>query len=301
MPGLNVVLGPNEAGKSTLFSAIRSSLLRTHLKKTEFDRLIARFLPAGGGDVVRLELGFTTPSGAWLLRRQWGTEARSELRLPDGGTLVDEEAIRERLQEELPARLGTFWKVLMTGQAELGRTMESLRADGGDAVCDLADMLRRTVLETGGVPVEAFRSLLLSRLKRSFQHWDSIHGGPEAGRGIEKPWKKEVGVVLAAWYAREAVRARYDKAVEYESSLDALNARLRAVEHTARTAEVFLSVNRKAEQDARNRRTLEAQRAALELEQADLHAVSREWPVSDARAREIERTLGSWRGAERPL
>ena len=32
-PGLNVVLGPNEAGKSTIFSAIRSSLLRTRLKK----------------------------------------------------------------------------------------------------------------------------------------------------------------------------------------------------------------------------------------------------------------------------
>lgn len=75
-PGLNVVLGPNEAGKSTLFSAIRSSLLRARLKKTEFDRLMARFLPAEGGDVARLEMEFVTPSGPWVLKRQWGADAQ---------------------------------------------------------------------------------------------------------------------------------------------------------------------------------------------------------------------------------
>ena len=164
-PGLNVVLGPNEAGKSTLFSAIRSSLLRARLKKTEFDRLMARFLPAEGGDVARLEMEFVTPSGPWVLKRQWGADARSELLLPGGGIVVDDEAIKEKLQEALPARQGTFWKVLMTGQAELARTLESLRADGGGAVSDLTDMLRRTVLETGGIPVDAFRN----PLERPFQ------------------------------------------------------------------------------------------------------------------------------------
>ena len=148
-PGLNVVAGPNEAGKSTLFSAIRSSLLRTKLRKPEFDKLIGRHLPAGGGDVARLELEFVTGEGRWVLKRQWGAGARSELLLPSG-TLVDDEAIRQKLQAALPVKQGTFWKVLMTGQQELSRTMESLRGDG--AVSDLADLLRRTVLETAGDP-----------------------------------------------------------------------------------------------------------------------------------------------------
>ena len=185
-PGLNVVLGPNEAGKSTIFSAIRSSLLRTRLRKPEFDKLMARHLPAGGGDMARLELEFTTSEGRWALRRQWGAGAGSELRLPGGGVLADDERIREMLQSALPVRQGTFWKVLMTGQAELSRTVESLRADGGGAVSDLADMLRRTVLETGGISVDEFRALLADRMRESFQRWDDRSQGPEGGRGLER-------------------------------------------------------------------------------------------------------------------
>jgi exonuclease SbcC len=300
-PGLNVVLGPNEAGKSTLFLAVRSSLLRARLKKTEFDRLMASFLPAGGGDVARLEMEFRTASGAWALKRQWGADARSELRLPGGGVIVDDEAIKEKLQEALPARQGTFWKVLMTGQTELARTLESLRADGGGVVSDVTDMLRRTVLETGGIPVDAFRALLSGRLKESFNHWDNIHNGPEGGRGVEKPWRKEVGEILTTWYTRENLRAQRDKATAFEIALDAMNTRLRAVEQAAAAADAFLSANRKAEQDARNRRTLEAQCAALALEQRDLHAVSREWPVAEARAKEIKGKLDELERCRKPL
>ncbi len=287
-PGLNVVLGPNEAGKSTLFSAIRSSLLRARLRKPEFDKHIARFLPAGGGDIARLELEFLTPEGAWVLKRQWGADARSELSLPGGGVLADDEAIKEKLLTALPARQGTFWKVLMTGQAELGPTLESLRSDGGGAVSDFTDMLRRTVLETGGVPIDAFRGLLAGRLKDAFQHWDDVHKGPEAGRGIEKPWKKEVGSILAAWYAREEIKARHGAAVAYESALDAVNARLRAAAHAGAEADAFLAGNRKAAQDAPRRQTLEARAAATRHEQRELHAVNREWPAAEARAREIQ-------------
>ncbi len=300
-PGLNVVLGPNEAGKSTIFSAIRSSLLRTRLRKPEFDKLMARHLPAEGGDMARLELEFTTGEGRWVLKRQWGAGAGSELLLPGGGILADDERIREKLQSALPVRQGTFWKVLMTGQSELSRTVESLRADGGGAVSDLADMLRRTVLETGGIPVDEFRALLADRMRESFQHWDDRSQGPEAGRGTEKPWKKEVGAILAAWYAREELRARHGRAVAYEAALDLVNGRLRAVEQAASAADSFLTANRKAEKDATSRQTLEAQRTAIQLEQRDLHAVSREWPVAESRAREIDQRLKEIAGSRTPL
>ncbi|HUI69673.1 MAG TPA: AAA family ATPase [Spirochaetia bacterium] len=300
-PGLNVVLGPNEAGKSTIFSAIKSSLLRSQLRKPEFDKLMARHLPAGGGDIARLELEFTTSSGVWVLKRQWGAGARSELHLPDGGVLADDEAIREKLQDALPVRQATFWKVLMTGQAELGKTVESLRTDSAGAVSDLTDILRRTVLETGGIPVDAFRGLLAERQRGTFQHWDDVHKGPEAGRGIERPWKKEVGTILAAWYSRESARVEHARALEYETALDLVNGRLRAAEQATATVDAFLAANRKAEQDARNRRVLEAQMQAIQLEQRELHAVSREWPVAENRAREIRRTLEELGRSKAPL
>ena len=290
-PGLNVVLGPNEAGKSTIFSAIRSSLLRARLKKPEFDKLMARYLPAGGGDFARLELEFTTSEGTWVLQRQWGADARSELKLPGGGALADDEAIKEKLLSVLPARQGTFWKVLMTGQAELARTLESLRSDGGGAVTDFTDLLRRTVLETGGVPVDVFRGFLAGELKERFLNWDEIHNGPAGGRGIENRRKKEVGTILAAWYAREEMKARHREAVEYESALDAVNGRLRAAQQAAARADAFLAENRKAALDAPRRQTLEARAAALQHEQRELNAAGREWPVAQARSRDVQARL----------
>ena len=50
-PGLNVVLGPNEAGKSTQRRALRQALLvSTKLSKGEAAREVLPFLPLGGGD-----------------------------------------------------------------------------------------------------------------------------------------------------------------------------------------------------------------------------------------------------------
>jgi exonuclease SbcC len=51
--GLNVVLGPNEAGKSTLFQAIRHTLLTpAALKGRESKAMLEAFLPRGGGDSI---------------------------------------------------------------------------------------------------------------------------------------------------------------------------------------------------------------------------------------------------------
>ena len=156
--GLTVVLGPNEAGKSTLFAAVKSSFLRTRLSKPQFQQHLARYLPAAGGDVARVELELEAAGGTWVLRRCWGATPSSELVLPGGGSLVEEEAISARLESVLPVKQGTFWKVLLTGQAELMASMTSLKREAGDALADLADILRKAVLEAGGVSVTGSRA-----------------------------------------------------------------------------------------------------------------------------------------------
>ena len=57
--GLNVAVGPNEAGKSTLFNAIQKVMLTpTNVNKRTFDKEIKMFLPIGGGDTIEVELQF---------------------------------------------------------------------------------------------------------------------------------------------------------------------------------------------------------------------------------------------------
>src|SRR5512137_1155468 len=105
--GLNVVVGPNEAGKSTLFHAIQKTLLvPAKLKKLDFEKEMARFLPVGGGDTLEAELEFLIGAERFTLRRSWGARQTSQLTLPGGSSLNEESSVREKLETLLPAGPG---------------------------------------------------------------------------------------------------------------------------------------------------------------------------------------------------
>ena len=291
--GLNVIVGPNEAGKSTLFSALRSSLLRTKLQKIEFSRHIERFLPAAGGDAVRVELQFAVDESVYVLRRRWGPQPASEMVLPTGGSLSDDDAISQKLDAILPAPRAAFWRILMTGQAELVATLESLKKSA-DILADLADTVRAAVLETGGVSVDRFRALLAQRITESDAHWDTARGLPEAKqRGSSGRWGREIGHVLRAYYDREDARISHEAALRYESELDGINQRLRDLSRRISETESFLSHNKKAFADAQQGTVLEAKLEAARAKADELRRASREWPVAEAKSAELEAALAA--------
>ena len=56
-PGLTVVLGPNEAGKSTLAAALHRALFAGGaMTQVRFRILIAPYLPVGHGNTARVSL-----------------------------------------------------------------------------------------------------------------------------------------------------------------------------------------------------------------------------------------------------
>jgi exonuclease SbcC len=93
-PNLNVVLGPNEAGKTTVFEAIQHALFTpSNLKPSHFSREMERFLPVGSGDTICVELEFSTCGKRHVLKRRWGETHASELILPDGSVVSRDEEI----------------------------------------------------------------------------------------------------------------------------------------------------------------------------------------------------------------
>ena len=129
--GLNVVLGPNEAGKSTLFQAIRHTLLTpAALKGRESKAMLEAFLPRGGGDSIACTLEFLHHGQRYLLAKRWGEGRSAELVRPDGSRLRGEEPIRAALAELLPAGEGTVRTVFLAAQSALPAT---LRGTGGES------------------------------------------------------------------------------------------------------------------------------------------------------------------------
>lgn len=263
-PGLNVLLGPNEAGKSTLFQALLHCLLTpAGLSKPQFQSLLSGFVPVGGGDTLASEVVFRVGEHRYRLAKSWGATRQAELALPDGSRITDERELEEKLRELLPAPAGTLRCVLAASQARLSATIDELQAER-ETLQGLSDLLRRSVLATDGVSVARFREAVRLRLERLLDHWDLERQRPEGGKGLENRWKRKVGEVLEAFYQAEELRRERDGVLARERQLEELAGQLQACLAELAAAEAGVQGEQTAARDAGERRPLEAELAAAQ-------------------------------------
>ena len=102
-PGLNLFVGPNEAGKSTVAAAIRAAFLERYSTKT-----VADLAPRGeSGARPSVELAFSHAGRDYVLKKQFLT-ARCELLIDGGAERLDGEAAENALAAllgfDLPGR-----------------------------------------------------------------------------------------------------------------------------------------------------------------------------------------------------
>jgi DNA repair exonuclease SbcCD ATPase subunit len=212
-PGLNTVLGQNEAGKSTVFRALEKGLLeRTDLTPARLRNFVAPYLPVSGGDTIAVELHFAHGNDQYLLRRMWGASSAAELTLPDGGLITGEEEIAARVIELLGLSAGTCRSILFTKQTVLSETLGALKDEDRETVRDLSDLLSAAMQETDGVSVDGLKERLEHEAERFYGRWDRNRDGPEGKRGVAKPWKVGVGLILEAYYAKEAISEALEEA-----------------------------------------------------------------------------------------
>lgn len=287
--GMNVILGPNEAGKSTIFNAIQKALFTpSKIRKTEFEKEVKRFLPIGGGDTLHVELEFAVDEKPYSIRRAWGGRAVAEFILPDGSVISDENSIKEYMNSILPAREGTFKSILMTYQSGLSKTVEELDKK---AVRQLGDILRVAVYETDGVSVDRFKESIDRLYNEYFAHWDRRNDYPEKERGVENPWQREVGHILEAFYKKEHINKSLKHAIGFEESLDSLNHQLS--ECMMRIAEMddYISKNEKVVDDARERRVLNLELSNIQKDVQDLKTTNSQWPVIESKIEDIKKSI----------
>lgn len=279
-PGMNVIRGPNDRGKSTLFRAIEAALfLPVRLKASTIEgRELGRILPIGG-DHARVGLEFEANGRSYQLEKTWGAEPAVSLQLPDGARLTTAERVEQELRAILPVPPGSFRSVLLVSQGSLDRTVREL-AENHESLHTLGDALRLAVSRTDGVSVDRVQALLRGRLEEVFLNWDPDARAPRKNRGIENPWDRQ-GSLLRAFYARERLRRKLAETQALEADLGEKTRRLS--ESLARQAELRRHVadNEKIVDAASSRQTLE-----LQLGQADREAQA------------LSRDLSAWLQAE---
>ncbi|MDK4807980.1 MAG: AAA family ATPase [Novosphingobium aromaticivorans] len=114
--GLNIVIEPNETGKSTVLEAVRAALFLKHNSKTQ---LITSFQPHGDEVAPEIELDFAVGAEDYALKKRFIGRAMAELSGPSGRSQNAE--AEERLQrllgfeqgrgydDDLAGALGMLW------------------------------------------------------------------------------------------------------------------------------------------------------------------------------------------------
>jgi len=290
--GLNVIYGPNEAGKSTVYNGVQKVLFTPAKlnKKTKMYNEMQKYIPIGGGDTAKVEMQFLRGDGLFTLKKMWGGSMTSELKLPDGTVITDEKSVQEKLESLLAAKEGTYRSILMTYQNGLPKTLEEL-SDNQDTVYSLGDIIRKTMRETDGVSVDEFKEEVNSLYQRHFDHWDRENMRPQNGREVENPYKTKADSILEAYYKKEIVRKNLKKSRDYDEAIGDINKKISACRILINEKEQYVEENKKIEEDAQKRKIYLAENNLLDLNTEKLSDVNSQWPVLEHKIVELEKKI----------
>ncbi|MFP4268915.1 MAG: AAA family ATPase, partial [Spirochaetaceae bacterium] len=299
-PGLNLVLGPNEAGKSTLFKALLHGLFSPAVLTTQqTEKIMGDFFPVTGGDVIRVEIVLEREGNKQVrIKKIWkrgNRKGSASLVLSDGTEITDEREVQSRIEHLLPVSPATMKTVLLSSQTDLQATMDRMKQDM-KVRQELGTVLRRGVMETGGVSVERFRAILEREYEKYFKKWNREQQYPENNRGIRNPYKKDYGALVEAFYTLERARLKYRETLEFENAYDEINEKISQL--SSRRGKIKKSYDelnplKKAVQQRRSR---ESEVKLLEKDIETYREVNKLWPVREERLKALDAELEAEEG-----
>ena len=119
--GINVILGPNESGKSTIIEGIYNTLFKTtNLTNRNLDKDFRnRYMPKPNGDSIDGQLTIVVDNKEYILKKEWGTSKGLQLITPHRDLIKSEDKIDEMLNEILGFGEGTYNSIVFAKQREI--------------------------------------------------------------------------------------------------------------------------------------------------------------------------------------
>ncbi len=290
--GLNVILGPNESGKSTVVNGIHSSLFKTtnlSMAKNKDKYFLYRYSPLSGGDSIDGKLVFEAFGGEYSLKREWGETKGISLLGPDGSIYKKESAVEKELDRLLVLGETSYSNIVFAKQRDLKAVLDKISEDP-EIKRDIGDMLRRAVMELDGISLDQLEDDINKEIDRIYSRWDLEKNYPENNRGINNPYVNGLGSLVESYYKKERLKLDMEEAHQLELKFESLAEELKVKEDLRKEKSQRRRELEALEEDMNKRSVLELEIGGLETSLAEMMEVVKNWPMTKERVKELEKS-----------
>lgn len=288
--GINVLLGPNEAGKSTTIDQMYLTLfMPVNIHKTKHKDFITKYFPKGSDSFINSEIEIEDEGKHYILRKVWGDSPNESLILEDGRIIRDSKLIRDYLKDILKFNAASYKYIIFSSQKDGKDALAGIFTD--DVKGELKDFIAKTVLNLGNLSLDELERKINEKLNSYASNWDIEKARPKNNRGINNPYKKEVGLVLASYYEKEYLANEAREAKVLEEDFEKITYNLKIVSENLKKIEKDYKDLKLISEDIRERELIEKSLEDLKNKEVKASEIALGWAALEQDLNRLRKNL----------